>query len=62
LQHIIWHTLPDPAAAVTADPAAAAAAAAAVVTQAEVSGEVVKILIENGTSVQPGQPIMLIKP
>lgn len=32
-----------------------------VVRQAEVGGEVVKILLENGQPVSPGQPIMIIK-
>jgi biotin carboxyl carrier protein len=31
-------------------------------SQTEVGGEVVKILIENGTPVTPGMPIMIIKP
>jgi pyruvate/2-oxoglutarate dehydrogenase complex dihydrolipoamide acyltransferase (E2) component len=30
--------------------------------QTEVAGEVVKILIDNGTPVTPGMPIMIIKP
>lgn len=30
--------------------------------QTEVGGEVVKILVENGTPVTPGMPIMIIKP
>lgn len=32
------------------------------VTQSEVAGEVVKILVENGTPVTPGMPLMIIKP
>jgi biotin carboxyl carrier protein len=30
--------------------------------QTEVGGEVVKILVDNGTPVTPGMPIMIIKP
>jgi multidrug efflux pump subunit AcrA (membrane-fusion protein) len=31
-------------------------------SQTEVGGEVVKILVDNGTPVTPGVPIMIIKP
>jgi biotin carboxyl carrier protein len=30
--------------------------------QAEVSGEVVSVLVENGQPVSPGQALLLIKP
>lgn len=31
-------------------------------TQAEVGGEVVKFLVENGQPISVGQPIMIVRP
>lgn len=30
--------------------------------EAEVSGEIIKFLVENGSPVVPGQPLMIVKP
>jgi multidrug resistance efflux pump len=47
----------------TAEPTAYCAAAMCVVLpQAEVGGTVVKVCVENGQSVTPGQPLFIIKP